>query len=363
MAKYYGEYPNWKVPPEADILNRKEQDGKVLLFTKTDAFFETGEPAYYDLQTKKWKGINSLIEKKVDPASTPKAPPSSPDPAPPPPPPATPAPVAAQPQPTDAPPECPCGAKLSEEEKNAVNWGRSNPVFQNPMLDRISNAQGKFADAKAKADNVIGVLGALGGNTGQLSTLSNLIGNMQGLLSNYKNESNRLSGLPFTGDGPDLLSLVSTVGAAINFQCALGIDGLDVGLGIGLMTENGKLKLNVAVNIHAKLDKILGGLGGTDPTMLDKLLGEINKITNELDAIAGEINGALDAVSKLYDDALNFLAQFTNINFAINFSNDPCTKFGIGFQQGILNPAFIDQARAANPLNRAANPGFGSTFR
>jgi hypothetical protein len=260
-------------------------------------------------------------------------------------------------------PECPCGAKLSEEERNAVNWGRSNPVFQNPMLDRISNAQGKFADAKAKADGAIGILGALGGNTGQLSTLSNRIGNMQGILSNYQNESNRLSGLPFTGDGPDLLSLVSTVGAAINFQCALGIDGLDVGLGIGLMTEDGKLKLNVAVNVHAKLDKILGGLGGTDPTMLDKLLADINKITNELDAIAGEINGALDAVNKLYDDALNFLAQFTNINFAINFSNDPCTKFGVGFQQGILNPAFVDQARAANPLNRAANPGFGSTFR
>jgi hypothetical protein len=231
------------------------------------------------------------------------------------------------------------------------------------MLDRISNAQGKFADAKAKADGAIGVLGALGGNTSQLSTLSNRIGNMQGILSNYQNESNRLSGLPFTGDGPDLLSLVSTVGAAVNFQCALGIEGLDVGLGIGLMMEDGKLKLNVAVNIHAKLDKILSGLGGTDPTMLDKLLGEINKITNELDAIAGEINGALDAVSKLYDDALNFLAQFTNITFAINFSNDPCTKFGIQFQQGILNPAFVDQARAANPLNRAANPGFGSTFR
>jgi hypothetical protein len=65
-------------------------------------------------------------------------------------------------------------------------------------------------------------------------------------------------------------------------------------------------------------------------------------------------------VNGLFNDALNFISQFTNINFAINFSNDPCTKFGVGFQQGILNPEFIEQARAANPLNQAANPGFGS---
>lgn len=275
-------------------------------------------------------------------------------------------------------PECPCGAKLSDEKKNAVNWGRNNPVFQNPMLDRISNAQGAFADSKAKVDNIIGALGSLpGANVGQLQQLSSTIGNMQGILSNYKNTSNRLSGLPFTGDAPDLLSLVSTVGAAVNFQCALGIDGLDVGVGIGLMTENGKLKLNVALNVQADLSKILNQIdtGGAVADLMNKvnsLAADIGKAVNAINAVAGEINQALSEVSKLYDDALNFLSQFTSINFALDFAVDECTKFGVGFQQGILNPAFIDQARAANPINRSINPGFGgfpegggfgSTFR
>lgn len=266
-------------------------------------------------------------------------------------------------------PECPCGAALSDERKNALNWGRNNPVFQNPMLDRISNAQGAFADSKAKVDNIIGILGALpGANVGQLQQLSNTIGNMQGVLSSYANESNRLSGLPFTGGGPDLLSLVSTVGAAINFQCALGIEGLDVGVGIGLMTENGKLKLNVALNVQADLNKILSQIdpGGAVGGIMDKvnsLAADIGNIVNAINDIAGDINGALNEINGLYNDALDFLNEFTNVNFALDFAVDPCTKFGVGFQQGIFNPAFIDQARAASPLNQSVNPGFGSTFR
>lgn len=266
-------------------------------------------------------------------------------------------------------PECPCKAALSDERKSALNWGRNNPVFQNPMLDRISNAQGGFANSKAKVDNIIGALGALpGAQVGQMQQLSNTVGNMQGILSNYANESNRLSGLPFTGDGPDLLSLVSTVAAAVNFQCALGIEGLDVGIGIGLMTEDGKLKLNVALNVQADLDRILsqidpGGVGADILNKINSLAADIGKIVTEIDKIAGEINQSIAAINGLYDDALNFISQFTSINFAIDFSNDPCTKFGVGFQQGILNPAFIDQARAANPLNNSQNPGFGSTFR
>jgi len=261
-------------------------------------------------------------------------------------------------------PECPCGAKVSDDQKNAVNWGRSNPVFQNPVASQINNAQGGFAAGLAKVDTILAVLP---GDKSQISKLKNTIGNMQGVLTNYSNTSNRLSGLPFTGNGPDLLSLVSTVGAAINFQCALGIDGLDVGVGIGLMTEDGKLKLNVAINAQADLNKILDKiLGGSDSDVFNGVKGavaEIEKITNAINAIAGEINDSINAVNGLFNDALNFISQFTNINFAINFSNDPCTKFGVGFQQGILNPAFIEQARAANPLNQAANPGFGSTTR
>jgi hypothetical protein len=264
-------------------------------------------------------------------------------------------------------PECPCGARVSEDQRNAVIWGRSNPVFQNPVASQINNAQGGFAAGLAKANTIIGLLP---GDTSQMSRLVNTIGNMQGVLTNYSNTSNRLSGLPFAaGTGPDLLSLVSTVGAAINFQCALGIDGLDVGVGIGLMTENGKLKLNVAINAQADLNKILDKIlagGGTGADILNGVksaVAEIEKITNAINAIAGEINDSINAVNGLYNDALNFISQFTNINFAINFSNDPCTKFGVGFQQGILNPEFIEQARAANPLNQAANPGFGSTTR
>jgi len=274
------------------------------------------------------------------------------------------------PAPPNSNPECPCPAAMSKEKKDAVNWGRNNPVFQNPVAAQTSNAQGGFAAGLAKANQVSGALKSLGGNTSQIDALSSRIGNMQGVLSNFSNQSNRLSGLPFTGNGPDLLSLVSTVTAAVDFQCALGIEGLDVGAKIGLVTEDGKMKLNVAIDVQADLNKLLDKLpqgDSTEPGFLQKMqeglagIQEgINKITNKMDEVAGGLNNAMDQVSGMFDDALDFVTQFTNINFAINLSNDPCTKFGVGFKQGILNPAFIDQARNANPLKRALNPGFGS---
>ena len=274
------------------------------------------------------------------------------------------------PAPPNPNPECPCPAAMSKEKKDAVNWGRNNPVFQNPVAAQTNNAQGGFATGLAKAQRVSGVLSSLGGNTSQIDALSSRIGNMQGVLGNFSNQSNRLSGLPFTGNGPDLLSLVSTVTAAVDFQCALGIEGLDVGAKIGLVTEDGKMKLNVAIDVQADLNKLLDKLpqGSTsEPGFLQKMQEGLagmqeglNKITNKMDEIAGGLNNAMDQVSGMFDDALDFVTQFTNINFAINLSNDPCTKFGVGFKQGILNPAFIDQARNANPLKRALNPGFGS---
>jgi len=264
--------------------------------------------------------------------------------------------------------ECPCGASVTDAEKDALNWGRQNPVFQNPMTGLINNTQGGFANTLTKVNSVTALLGTLGGQTSEITTLTNTIGNMQGILTNYQNTSNRLSGLPFTGDGPDLLSLVSTVGAAVNFQCALGIPGLDVGAKVGLMTEDGKLRLNVALGLNVKLSKLLDGLdlGGTSAGIregLNKITGEINNITGEINKVAGEINGSISEVNGMFNDALDFVTQFTNINFAMNFSNDPCTKFGVGFQQGILNPEFIERARRANPLNAAQNPGFGTAFR
>lgn len=268
----------------------------------------------------------------------------------------------------DQTPECPCGTKLSDADKSTINWGRSNPVFQNPVASQINNAQGGFANTTNQINRITGALGALGGSTNELTTLTNRISNMQGILTNYENTSNRLSGLPFIGDGPDLLSLVSTVGAAVNFQCALGIEGLDVSGGIGLMTENGKLKLNTAIKVNADISKILSNVdtGGTLSGILGQLqslAADINNVTNQLNAIAGEINESINQVNGLYTDALNFITQFTNINFAMNFAIDECTKFGVGFQQGILNPEFIERAKASNPLNNAANPGFGTSFR
>lgn len=260
-------------------------------------------------------------------------------------------------------PECPCGAKISDAQKDAVNWGRNNPVFQNPVASQINNAQGGFAAGLAKAN----ALNTLAGGNPQISKLINRVGNMDGVLEKYKNESNRMSGMPFSGSGPDLLSLVSTVGAAVNLQCALGIDGLDVGAKIGIVTENGKMKLNVAIDVQADMSKLLGKLDGGTPSELGRQIAnmgeELEKITNKIGEVAAGLNNAIDEVNGMFKDALDFVSQFTNINFAINLSNDPCSKFGVGFKQGILNPAFIDQARAANPLNQAINPGFGSTTR
>ena len=220
-------------------------------------------------------------------------------------------------------PECPCGAKLSEEQKSVVNWGRENSPFQNPMASQIGGAQGAIAANSAK---VTGILSALGGSTDQITKLTSTIQNSKTTIDTFSDESNRLSGLKNNSTGPDLLSLISTVGAAVNFQCALGIDGLDVGGGIGLMNEKGKMQLNTAINVNLDLTKLLNKIDlGDSPSgiqkQLDSIAADLSKVTDAMNDIAGKINAAIAEVNGMYDDALNFVTQFTNINFALNFSN------------------------------------------
>lgn len=268
-------------------------------------------------------------------------------------------------------PDCPCGSKLSDEEKVAINWGRDNPVFKNPLESAINETDAGFAGALKKAQSISNLLSSVGGGSnGNINTLINRISTFKNTLADYKNTSNRLSGLPYSGNGPDLLSTISTVTAAVNFQCALGIEGLNVGAGIGLMTENGKLNLNTSFNIQANLNKILDQVNISGVTLSSVLNGSIGKIQSEIDKISADIlsvdtaiNTSITEVDNLYNKGLDFVSQFTNINFAMNFSNDPCTKFGADFQAGIIDQQFMEKAKAANPLNKLVPSGTGTTTR
>jgi len=199
--------------------------------------------------------------------------------------------------------ECP-----PAKNKDILNDNLSRSVFQNPVADQIGNAKGGFAAGLTKVSSMTTALAALGGNTSQLSALTTRIGNMQGVLDDYENSSNQLSGLPFTGGGPDMISLISSVGAAIKMQCALGIPGLDIGLGVGMVTENGKMQLNVAVDVQADLSRILDHISPPDggsqtleqmQSALDNAVADINSITNKMDEVAGSLNGMMDAANAM----------------------------------------------------------------
>jgi hypothetical protein len=261
---------------------------------------------------------------------------------------------------------CPCGSSLSEEDAIAINWGRLNAVFQNPVGSQIGSADNAFAANSARIIQIAGVFGA---ETGELSRLSNSITTATTALNNYRNHSNRMSGLSYLGLEPDLMSVVSTVQAAVNFQCALGIPGLDVTGSIGLMTENGKLQLNRAIGVNLNLSKLLnnidlGGSTGDIGRHLSNMTSEINGVVETINDIAGQINGGIAKMVNLMTDATNFIAQYSQINFAKDFAADPCTTFGVGFQGGIVNNTFSTLSQnAAAPVVKTNMEGFGITTR
>lgn len=268
---------------------------------------------------------------------------------------------------------CPCGSSLSEEDAIAINWGRLNAVFQNPVASQIGSADNAFSANSARIAGIIQTMSfygsVFGAQTGQLTRLSNSITTATTALDNYRNHSNRMSGLKYLGLEPDLMSVVSTVQAAVNFQCALGIPGLDVTGSIGLMTENGKLQLNRAIGVNLNLSKLLnninlGGSTGDIGRHLSNMTSEINAVVGTINDIAGQINGGIDKMVNLMTDATNFIAQYSQINFAKDFAADPCTTFGVGFQGGIVNNTFSTLSQnAAAPVVKTNIPGFGITTR
>jgi len=126
--------------------------------------------------------------------------------------------------------QCPCKQKLSEGEKGILNFGISN--FADLVRDPNAAAVGAFRQlGGANATRLTSLIeqaenpnDALYSALPSLQAVENKLVSLQGVVDGFAAESERLS------NPRNLISIISSLGLFGELSCALGIEGLDIGV-------------------------------------------------------------------------------------------------------------------------------------
>jgi hypothetical protein len=271
-----------------------EQKGRIIREAApgksfTDLYFEDNwEPiAYYNLAERRYVGINEYVgkSKKTDEAiteavskaeATPTDQKVAPEPAPPPPPPATSAPVApvTQEEPSTAPKECPCKQKLTDGEKGVLNFGLTQEMLKDPNSAAAGLARqlggrngGRLADLISSAGNpVTDPTGVLTSALPSLQRMKTSMDSQAGIVDAFAAESARFT------DPRYLTSIISSMSLFGELNCALGIEGIDIGVGLNVVNNNGQFSIDYAVNANIDIEKVLNKFSdGSGSDLADKV--------------------------------------------------------------------------------------------
>ena len=282
---------------------------------------------------------------------------------------------AAPPPPPPPAPGDPCGCpmKLTDKQKdlhNAVKGGLG--ATKNPVGSAASDVSAKLAGSLLKVNSLVtamadplspmfATLNAAGLGSTQLSALAGRVESMKGAADAFKNEADRLS------DPATLMNLVGVAGMAGKIGCALGIEGLDIGVALSVVTEGGKTSIAVSAKIQADLDTMLDNvLEGTDLTGAAGALSTgINDAMAKMDEAAGAMNGMIAEGEAMMAEALGMVTEFTQVNFLANLvgdGSDPCNTLAAGIKGNLLSTEFQDFAN--NALASVKSPTtLGAGFR
>ena len=278
---------------------------------------------------------------------------------------------------------CPCKTNLTEEQKTLHNTTAGTSPIQNSVGTKAGQVSGSLSSTASKINGLIthltpvesspgvfsplsshgAALQAAGINLGQLNSLQSKVTAMKSSVDAIKTESERLT------DPQTLMSTIGTMNFYGNIGCALGIEGLDVGVSIGVVTANGKTSVSVAGNIQVELDKLVGNI--SDSVDLNAAAGQLSA---GMDSISSKINNSISTMNNLISDGKNKVdeaklkvAEFTQITFLSNLvgdSSDPCNKMSVESADNLLSPEFRGLSQSAiSSVSSGLTTNVGEGFR
>lgn len=370
--------PNREFSDKVIYEYKIEQKGRIIREAApgksfTDLYFQDNwEPvAYYNLAEKRYVGINEYVgnTKKAEATvaaavskaeATPAEQKVGPEPAPPPPPPATSAPAAIFLDP-DTPqesspavaPECPCKNTVSDGEKGVLNFGLTKDMLKNPNAAAIGLARQLGG---SNGDRLAGLITSAGDPLTGLTTalpaltrMQNAVNSQKTIMNAFENECNKFT----TVRG--LTSIISSLGLYADLACALGIEGVDVGVGLNVVNENGKFRLDYAVNANVDLEKVLNKFSdgaGTDlANAVKNLQSGLDEAFKAMDEVNNKLNEVINQAAGMQQQAVDFIRKYSDISSLMNLVNqastDPCFKLGGTMNANLISPEFINTVEGA----------------
>jgi hypothetical protein len=258
--------------------------------------------------------------------------------------------------------DCPCKQTLTDGERGILNFGLTNEMLRNPNAAAIGIAR-QLGGANAFRIEQLIQAAQVGGPTNALTTALPELNRVKGainVLDNrvdaFENECNRFT------DPNQLINIISSLSLFAEMQCALGIEGLDIGVGLNVVNQNGQLSINYAVAANVDLEKILNqfsdnNLGTATADAVRQFQEALGKAAGALDAANGAIAGLMDAAEAPQNQAADFIQKYTSINALANLINeantDPCFKLGSTLNGSLVSPDFLNAVRGGTPT------GFG----
>ena len=263
---------------------------------------------------------------------------------------------------------CPCKQKLTEGQKGILNFGLSSEMLKDPNAAAIGAVRqlggrngGRLANMIESMQSAGGGIGGIGGGSfGQafpvLQRLQSKLDNMNGIVDAFAAESKRLS----TPEG--LLSTISSLSLFGELSCALGIEGLDIGLGLNVVNENGQLSLQYAIAANVDLEKVLNQISpGSGSELAEGVLaaqGALDEAFAKLDEATAKINEVFQIADDIQNAAADFIQKYTNIQTLADWITEglsnPCFKLGSTINGSLVSPQFLNVVRGGTPT------GFGS---
>ena len=246
--------------------------------------------------------------------------------------------------------DCPCKQTLTEGEKGILNFGLNNEMLRNPNAAAIAVTRQLLG---ANSSRVLALMQATtpGSALGQLfpsfSRLQNNLRALENVVGAFENECNRLT------NPQELLRTISNLSLFGELNCALGIPGLDVGVGLSVVNERGQLSINYAVAANVDLERVLNkfsdGAGTNLANAVRDLQEGLNGVFSGIDQANGALNSVLDEAAAIQNLAADFIQKYTTINALANLINladqDSCFKLGTSMNASVFTPEFLSVVR------------------
>jgi len=234
---------------------------------------------------------------------------------------------------------CPCKQKLSENEKDVINFGLNDVVniLQNPNQAAINAMDGLI-----KSNRLTGA--ALPGTITSLNNALTTLDKADESLTKFVGECNKLT------DPQNLLRTISSMGLYADLTCALGIPGLDVTAGLGVVQRDGQMSLQVGLNAQIQLSSILKQIPSGATALSNDIINGLNAAGDALNQANAAINDVVAKTQQAQKQALDFVQKYTSINGLFNLVNlsneDSCFKLGAAVNASLISPEFYQVATA-----------------